>query len=297
MPYFGTWPSWFTLYLESCGANPTVEWVFLTNCGAPEKRPPNTRFINLTWCECVHLVRTACPKVAAPLAPYKLCDFRFAYADIFHHYADGADYVGFGDIDVIYGALRDFLTPEVLQYDLLTFNMNHVSGHFSLLRNTPEVILRYRDNDGWLKYINEPNNCQLDERNGYYGLNDVYVTESFNTPFSPYVRWTNNRLEFPYAWYYRNGHLYNSLDGDRQFMYLHFMRYKYLWQAPVNRNVVHFDAAKSASQWKLLLDGFYRWNQDDEVNERTHVVTLDGSGRPLISPIIEKSTRTASLNV
>lgn len=34
MPYFGRWPEWINLFVESCKGNPGVRWRFYTDCGA-----------------------------------------------------------------------------------------------------------------------------------------------------------------------------------------------------------------------------------------------------------------------
>lgn len=70
--------------------------------------------------------------------PYKLCDFRFAFGDIYRECAEGYDYWGFGDVDVIYGDLREFLQGDLLERDPIIFNASHVSGHFALVKNTEE---------------------------------------------------------------------------------------------------------------------------------------------------------------
>jgi hypothetical protein len=38
--------------------------------------------------------------------------------------------------------------------------------------------------------------------------------------------WHDGTMNYPLRWYWRNGHLTNANDGDREFMYLHFMRWK-----------------------------------------------------------------------
>lgn len=57
----------------------------------------------------------------------------------------------------------------------------------------------------------------------------MYARESFSTPFSPYVPWTHDVFEFPENWFWDKGRLTNDFDGEREFMYLHFLRMKSLW--------------------------------------------------------------------
>lgn len=52
---------------------------------------------------------------------YKLCDFKPTYGLIFSEYIAKYDFWGMGDIDVIYGNIRDFITEDVLNNnDIIT---------------------------------------------------------------------------------------------------------------------------------------------------------------------------------
>lgn len=274
IPYFGHWPQWFDLFLSSCGRNPTIEWVFFGDSAPPETRPPNTRFITMSWTECVALIRQACPFVHGVSEPYKLCDFKFAYGDIFKKHIPDCEFIGFGDIDVIYGNLRTFLTANVLRHDLVTFNVRHISGHLTLLRNRNEIVSSYKKWDPWRAGINADHYQGLDEDTGYYGIENVYVIESFNTPLSPYTPWTDGSFSFPYAWYYRDGRLFTNIDGEREFMYLHFMRYKFLWRERNLSKIVHFRPNLKNIDWKLLIDGFHSTSTAEETSERGKVITI-----------------------
>lgn len=51
-------------------------------------------------------------------APYKLCDFKPAYGDIFKDYAEKYDFWGHCDFDMIFGNLRKFFNEDKLEkYD------------------------------------------------------------------------------------------------------------------------------------------------------------------------------------
>jgi hypothetical protein len=54
----------------------------------------------------------------------------------------------------------------------------------------------------------------------------VLAAESFNTPLSPKIRWTDGTFEFPGSWTWRDGRITNDKDGSRDFPYLHFMHWK-----------------------------------------------------------------------
>ena len=45
VPYVGSWPSWFPAYLQSCSYNPSIRWIFYTDCELPSKVPANVEFV------------------------------------------------------------------------------------------------------------------------------------------------------------------------------------------------------------------------------------------------------------
>ena len=73
-------------------------------------------------------------------APYKLCDFRPAFRIIFESFLEPYDFWGYGDLDLIYGNIRRFLTDDVLdQHDVITSAEELMAGHFSLFRNSEKT--------------------------------------------------------------------------------------------------------------------------------------------------------------
>lgn len=47
LPYFGRWPSYMDLWLRSCGANPDVDWLVVSDRDLPGERPPNVRHLHI----------------------------------------------------------------------------------------------------------------------------------------------------------------------------------------------------------------------------------------------------------
>lgn len=257
IPYFGRFPDWIDLFLETCRYNPSMNWVIITDCTIPDRIPPNVRFVPMQWSECIRHIEKKLDIPFKPAAPYKLCDLKFAYGWIFAELALGYDFVAFGDIDVMYGNIREFLSPSILDHDLITFNATHISGHFTLLRNTGRIITCYQQCEGWRQAVAEPEYVGMDENRGHYGIKHAYATESFNSPLSPYIPWHDGTFEFPAAWFWRAGKLTNSLDGPRGFPYLHFMRYKYLWRTRQLASTTHVDPCNAPHGWKVCPGGIY----------------------------------------
>ena len=81
--------------------------------------------------------------------PYKICDYRPAFAYILSDYVKGYDFWGWGDIDVVYGDIRHFVTDEVLS----RYKMISGFGHFTLYRNDEYTNTFFmKEVDGYVSY-------------------------------------------------------------------------------------------------------------------------------------------------
>ena len=47
--YFGRWPEWIDLFVESCKWNPSVRWLLYTDCGEPENKADNVDYVHLSF--------------------------------------------------------------------------------------------------------------------------------------------------------------------------------------------------------------------------------------------------------
>lgn len=138
IPYFGKWPEYIDLYLYSCSKNPIIKFLFYTDCHPPRAalKYKNVEFRVISYVEYCKFVSSKLHIKFEDHRPYKLCDVRpfFGYL----HKEDIADYEfwSYGDIDVCYGDLRQFLNDTNLkQYDVLTTQNYHVAGHCTVIRN------------------------------------------------------------------------------------------------------------------------------------------------------------------
>lgn len=246
IPYFGRWPEWFDLYLESCRKNPTVHWFFFTDCEIPKHPPENTTFIGTSFNNYTALVSERLDISFQPTSAYKLCDLKPAYGFIHSEYIKDFDFWGFGDIDVIYGDIRHFYTDTILtKNNTLSTHWDRVSGHLFLLKNTPLFLEAFKKIPHWQTLLEDPNHHGIDESKfskvflrhkkypawlrNIYRLKDpyqrrAYFKEQYSTILSPNP-WCDGNKEHPEEWTWKDGKLHNSQD-DREFMYLHFMNWK-----------------------------------------------------------------------
>jgi hypothetical protein len=247
MPFFGQWPVWFDLYLESCQWNPTVHWLFFTDCGEPANRPPNVRFVTMSKAELEARIQARLGVQVSLHDSYKLCDLKPTYGELFADYLTGYDYWGYGDVDVIYGNIRRFYTPQVLTHDLISTHGHILAGHFALLRNKASVIHAFRRCRGWRRQLTAAGYQHFDEvtfsqrltrfQNRPAGLRllfrwltgrfwSCYLVEQYSTILLFRPTWQDGTREYPSEWYWQQGRLTTNKSGDQEFLYLHFMQWK-----------------------------------------------------------------------
>ena len=135
LPYFGEFPNYFQLFLNSCGKNAdSFDWLIFSDNQRPYDYPSNVKITIMTFEEMKRLVQSKFDFKIALNRPYKLCDFRPAYGYIFSDYLGGYDMWGHCDCDVIWGKLDNFLSKKILQYDKAGR-----TGHLTMYRNTSEI--------------------------------------------------------------------------------------------------------------------------------------------------------------
>lgn len=250
--YFGNnWPEWFPIFLESCRYNSTIKWLFHTDCDYKSFDVENVEFKYISKEDYVKVVNDKL-SINFPLnKSYKLCDIRPTYGELYEEEIKGYDFYGFGDIDVIYGNIRKFYTDKVLENNVLSTHDWCISGHLCLLRNVKWLRKAFRKIKNWREYIENPKSQRFDEdvfvhvfkdpgiypRKTKFGRDywnpfqikyhtKLYFKEQYSTPLTP-ITWIDKSWEHPKVWYWRDGKITNELDGDIEFMYLHFMNYRY----------------------------------------------------------------------
>lgn len=137
VPYFGKFPEYFPVFLKSLKANPLISYHFWTENPRPEsaKDIDNVFFHNISF-------KDYCEKVSYELDidftidnPYKLCDVRPFYSYIHRKELSGYDFVGFGDIDLIFGDIQGYIEPVIDRLDFFSTHADRISGHLCFYRN------------------------------------------------------------------------------------------------------------------------------------------------------------------
>ena len=174
VPYFGQRPAYLPLVVRSMAANPDVSWLLLTERPLTDV-PPNVAVQQCTFEDLAKRVQDNFDFAISLKQPYKLCDFRPAFGEIFADELAGFEFWGHSDLDVIFGRIRDHLPAAAFQADKILFN-----GNFSLYRNTAQTAGWYRHEVGKVSYrdaMTNPAPMHFDEWAGIY-----YIVEDLGAP-------------------------------------------------------------------------------------------------------------------
>ncbi|MAM28746.1 MAG: hypothetical protein CMC13_06955 [Flavobacteriaceae bacterium] len=232
VPYLGKWPLWFDAHLVSIARNPTINWLFITDCKIPDHYPENVRFIHTTS-EALNFKINECLNIQVPLSPRKLCDIRPAYGKVFQEYILDYDFWGFCDVDIIWGNIRKFLTKEMLlENDIISSRKNTLSGHFTVLRNSLEVNSLYMSIPNYLEMLSIEPLMRIDEEAFTLHLKNLETQSKFKIWWEAYLM--NNvdgKAHQEYyldKWLWKEGKMLELKDGPPidEVMYLHFINWK-----------------------------------------------------------------------
>ncbi|NMA19969.1 MAG: hypothetical protein GX927_05265 [Lentisphaerae bacterium] len=245
--WFGpAYPNYFNLWLKSVAMNPDIDFLCFGDNHPQLPTPKNFSFTHLPLHEFEMLARAKLTTPAINITrPYKVCDFKPMYGDIFSDFLHEHDFWGHCDLDLIFGKLRDFLTEDRLNaYDKIFAN-----GHLSLYRNTPEVNMRWRIPDAKFDVnmvLASPLNFAFDEWDGIY---NIYMINGFKffrdiefldprpgTKRFRFVQRSNPKYErcpkdYPHqVFYWENGRVFRAFIDEtevikaEEFAYMHFQK-------------------------------------------------------------------------
>lgn len=140
--YCGKLPWYFHYFVHSCRCNPTIDFFILTDDRTYTNLLPSNVELVYTSIEEINTRATRKLGFATNItAGYKLCDFKPAYGFIFDDLGRDYDFWGHGDIDVIFGDIRAFMTNEVLAaHDVISLRHDYLTGQFVLFRNNEQLV-------------------------------------------------------------------------------------------------------------------------------------------------------------
>ena len=232
IPWFGPWPEWIDFFVESCRANTGIDWVLVTDCDPPENSAPNLRYVRTGFADYKARISDTLGIRFDPADPYKLCDIRPALGEVHRDLIRGYAFFGFGDLDLVYGDIRETYDEETLdRYDAFSTHPERCSGHLFLMRNDAAMIGAFRSVPGWRRRMEAEAYKGFDEA-GFYSLfrgrrSKLLGLFGRDRPVGLFREaYTSPVPGAPMRWYWRGGRLTNEFYPHRGFPYLHFMHWR-----------------------------------------------------------------------
>lgn len=134
--YFGKFHNLFEYFLRSCETNPEIDFYIFSDNKFSKRNANNIKYHSITL-EQFNLLATKKLGINININnPYKICDLRPAFREIFKEYYEGYDFWGYCDSDIVFGRIDKFISTEILdKYDVISVYSGFVSGPFCIFRN------------------------------------------------------------------------------------------------------------------------------------------------------------------
>lgn len=196
-PYFGHLPVQYKMWRESALRNTTVDFIFFTD--ADVEPAQNIIVHKMTFADFRQLAQKAFDFPIVLDRPYKLCEYKQAYGHILQDYIKEYDFWGFGDLDLVYGDIRAFITDSVLTHKFLLG-----WGHLTLMRNDEDVNTYFmKQINGYQSYKNAFSTSKITyfDEYGYKGCSDKWRD---CRPEDCWLEWSFDNVSKPKQAYHFN---------------------------------------------------------------------------------------------
>ena len=165
--WFGKFPWYYYYFLHSCRYNPTVDFIIISDNQSVTHLPKNVYFIKKSPEEIRQLASKNLEyNVTLEPQPYKFCDFRPAFGVVFQDYIKDYTFWGHGDLDIIFGNIRNFITDEILdKFDVISLRHDYLSSWFALYRNNIKINYLYKQSRDYQRVFANSTYYNFDETN------------------------------------------------------------------------------------------------------------------------------------
>jgi len=249
IPYYGKFPSYFYEWALSASANDYIDFMIVSDIDFPpwSSKFPNIRF----FYEPLQAVKKRADAILGfktmLITPYKLCDFKPLYGLLFPDLISGYEWWGYGDIDVIYGDMKNFWPSSITSETKYLYGL----GHLSLFRNEEGVKklplsvgrktlkrlfstrITYGFDEGPMALP------KLLEKEGFTGEGDILDIHDLvvGTPFLKPAAHFNGYYRHLYVW--KDGHLIcNSVEEGRNEVHLEDCFYMHLQKRRIRNDAL-----------------------------------------------------------
>ena len=240
--YFGSFPNYFQLYLDSLSINKDILTVFLvtdiSNVNS-YSLPSNLIHIHMT----IHEVRKRISgllvdtyqKQVEPESlvrtNYKLVDFKIVYSLLFNdilvqHNVTENDFIGWGDCDVIYGKLSNFIDFKE-KYDII----GGWHGHFTAIKNNDSFKNLFKKIPDYFDLVTDNSRNYLTDEIAYREPLKAYLGENNLKMFYMNAHFCDIVPECFYSlfrpnWKHNSKNFFNSSRADKNINHLFFDKIK-----------------------------------------------------------------------
>lgn len=232
--WFGNFPKYFNIFEKTCSYNLDYDFLIFTDqIHEPEHKNIKIKTINLN--DLKKIIEKKLNFEVKIDRPYKFCDFKPAYGDIFEEYIKDYEYFGYCDIDMLFGRINHFVKDdEIKQYEKI-----NICGHYTLYKNNEKCRKLYKEKGSIFPYdivYTNTENYAFDEYSGMKKIaqcNKIKTLEinefaDIDKRYSRYkcVNHINYNEQF-FLW--SDGELFRCYKEDNiikkeEFMYLHFQK-------------------------------------------------------------------------
>lgn len=245
IPYFGKFPNYFELFLNSCAKSNHFDFIIYTDNKDEYHFPKNVKKVEMTLQDMKAKMESKIKKSVHLSSAYKLCDYKPMYGMIFEEEIQKYSYWGYCDIDLIFGDLDSILIPIIKEnYDKI-FDL----GHCSLIKNTTEnnrLFLKAKNIDTILsnkdiyifdeQYNHSINNLFIENNKKLYTNNsliaDIYIWgQLFYCTFYNHLKSQFDIKKEKSLFIYDSGKIlqYKLNDGNlikNEYLYIHLQQRK-----------------------------------------------------------------------
>ncbi|HKJ33218.1 MAG TPA: DUF6625 family protein [Balneolales bacterium] len=175
--YFGKLPWYFDYFVYTCKYNPSIDfYIIIDDTNWCKPLPGNITLIYKTL-ENVNKIATQKLSFNTNIHTVrKLCDFKPIYGFLFSDIVHGYDFWGHGDIDVIFGDIRNFITDELLEnYEIINVRHDYLAGYFLLFKNNEKMNKLFMKSRDFKKVLSSDIHYCFDETNFQYNeFTDIF---------------------------------------------------------------------------------------------------------------------------
>ena len=221
--WLGKLPDYFEYHYDTC-LNQNIDFYIFTDQEVdPKFNAPNVKFVPMNTETIEKRLLTKTGREIKIKNNYKFCDIRPAYADIFEEYLVGYDYVGWYDIDTLFGDVLAWFGPYFNNFDAISFGedghiYNRLSGPLTIVRNIPRMTRAYANDPVFYETMKVEEYAEYDERKFTELLRKSGISYKiiFGAGNMDSMSW---KIQFDAVW--SGGKLY--VEGKEKLLY-HFYR-------------------------------------------------------------------------